>query len=229
MDIPPKLDRSSQESGAIVCGSSPAAPAQPLDADVMVRRAIFDHIEVIRNLTDQQYKIHAAARAMVQSLIMGGKIIWCGNGGSAADCQHLAAELVGRFRRERRSLASIALTTDTSILTAISNDYGYDQVFSRQVEALCFSRDVVVGISTSGKSRNVCNALKTASEIGANTIAMTGRDAGQLGMFAELTICAAATDTARIQEAHILIGHILCDWIEASICARKFASDLELA
>jgi D-sedoheptulose 7-phosphate isomerase len=227
MDVPPKLDRGSEESVAVVCGAGPVASAQPLDADVVVRRAISDHIEVIRGLTDQQYKIEAAASAMVRSLGTGGKIIWCGNGGSAADCQHLAAELVGRFRRERRSLPSIALTTDSSILTAVSNDYGYDQVFSRQIEALCSSGDVVVGISTSGRSRNVCNAVKAASEIGATTIAMTGRDAGQLGSLAELTICASATDTARIQEAHILIGHILCDWIEASICAREFTSDLE--
>jgi D-sedoheptulose 7-phosphate isomerase len=231
MDPAPKLEIASEESSATAWPATTAAAARDLhtvDANVVVRRAIFDHIEVIRNLADQQHNIEAVAKAMVRSITAGGKIIWCGNGGSAADSQHLAAELVGRFRRERRGLASIALTTDTSILTAVGNDYGYDQVFSRQVEALCLLEDVVVGISTSGSSRNVCKAIQAARAIGATTIAMTGRDGGELGIFADIAICADAKDTARIQEAHILVGHILCDWIETSISARKSTSDLEL-
>ena len=135
-----------------------------------------------------------------------------------------AAELVGRFRRERRGLASIALTTDSSILTAVGNDYGYDQIFSRQIEALCSSKDVVVGISTSGNSANVCNALLAARLIGATTIAMTGRGGGELLRLADIAIRAESNDTARIQEAHILVGHILCDWIEACFPTRKSSS-----
>jgi D-sedoheptulose 7-phosphate isomerase len=231
MDLAPKLEIASEESSVTAWPATTAVTARDLhavDANVVVRRAIFDHIEVIRNLADQQLEIEAVAKAMVRSITAGGKIIWCGNGGSAADSQHLAAELVGRFRRERRGLASIALTTDTSILTAVGNDYGYDQVFRRQIEALCLSVDAVVGISTSGNSRNVCKALQAARAIGAATIAMTGRNRGELGTSADLAICADAEDTARIQETHILVGHILCDWIETSVCARKSISDLEL-
>jgi D-sedoheptulose 7-phosphate isomerase len=147
----------------------------------------------------------------------GKKVLWCGNGGSAADSQHLAAELMGRFRRERRALPSIALTTDTSILTAIGNDYGYERVFQRQVEALCMSGDALVGISTSGNSKNVCAALETARSLGAFTVAMTGEGGGSMAQIAEATIRIASRDTARIQEGHILCGHMLCDWIELSV------------
>jgi D-sedoheptulose 7-phosphate isomerase len=158
---------------------------------------------------------------MTEAILAGGKVLWCGNGGSAADCQHLAAVLVGRFRRERRGLSSIALTTDTSVLTAIGNDYGFDEVFRRQVEALCTSRDVVVGISTSGNSRNVCAALNEAKKIGAFTIGFTGLGGGEMAKLCNAALQIASKDTARIQEAHILAGHLLCDWIELAVCCNE--------
>ncbi|HEV2213994.1 MAG TPA: D-sedoheptulose 7-phosphate isomerase, partial [Terracidiphilus sp.] len=157
---------------------------------------------------------------MTRAVLAGKKVLWCGNGGSAADSQHLAAELMGRFRRERRGLASVALTTDTSILTAIGNDYGYDRVFARQVEALCNPGDVLVGISTSGNSRNVCAAVETAKSIGAYTVAFTGESGGKLASLADIILRMPSSDTARIQEGHILCGHMLCDWIEIAACAQ---------
>ena len=156
---------------------------------------------------------------------MGNKVLWCGNGGSAADSQHMAAELMGRFRRERRGLASIALTTDTSILTAIGNDYGYERVFSRQVEALCVKGDVVVGISTSGNSKNVCAALETAQQLGAFTVALTGAGGGAIASIADITLRIGSEETARIQEGHILCGHMLCDWVELAVCEQDAVLD----
>ncbi len=181
-------------------------------------QAIADHLSVIESLPSQQHVLEQIAAQMTRTIVEGKKVLWCGNGGSAADAQHLAAEFVGRFRRERRGLPSIALTTDTSILTAIANDYGYDNIFRRQVEAHCVQGDVVVGISTSGNSRNVCAALQAAREGGAFTVAFTGAGGGALATIANATLWIASKDTARIQEAHILCGHILCDWVELSIC-----------
>src|SRR5258708_576425 len=132
------------------------------DRETVFEKAIADHLDVIHGVEEQAALLEAIARAMAESLRGGGQILWCGNGGSAGDSQHLAAEIVGRFRRERRGLASIALTTDTSILTAVANDYGYEAVFARQVEALGRAGDVLVGISTSGNSPNVICALETA-------------------------------------------------------------------
>jgi D-sedoheptulose 7-phosphate isomerase len=149
---------------------------------------------------------------MSRTVLNGKKILWCGNGGSTADSEHLAAELVGRFGRERRALPSIARSTNTSILTAIGNDYGYDHVFRRQVEALCSAGDVLVGISTSGNSPNVCLALQAARKCGAQTIALTGYGWGEQWQ--------PSNQTPRIQEGHILCGHMLCDYIEASIRPR---------
>ncbi|MBI2847899.1 MAG: D-sedoheptulose 7-phosphate isomerase [Chloroflexi bacterium] len=144
----------------------------------------------------------------------GGKLVLLGNGGSAADAQHLAAEFVGHFKLERQAFPAIALTTNTSTLTAIANDYGYDMVFARQVEALVNKSDVVVGISTSGNSSNVIQALKTARGIGATTIGLTGGAGGRLGEVADLLISVPSGDTPRIQEAHITIGHIVCELVE---------------
>ncbi len=158
---------------------------------------------------------------MTDCLLQGNKILWCGNGGSAAEAQHLAAELVGRFRSERRALPSIALTADTSVLTAIANDCGFAEVFDRQLEALCAPGDVVVGISTSGKSRNVCAALQRARELGAFTVAMTGETGGHLASYSDVCLRVASTDTARIQEGHLLLGHILCEWIELATCIDR--------
>lgn len=189
-----------------------------LDPDLVIRQAIEDHISVVQQLMQQRDRIESIARRMVETILAGGKVLWCGNGGSAADCQHLAAEFVGRFRHDRRGLASIALTTDSSILTAIGNDYGFDEIFRRQVEALCAPRDILVGISTSGNSRNVCAAINEAKEIGAFTVCLTGSGEGELAGIGDASLRVASKDTARIQEAHILVGHLLCDWVELAVC-----------
>ncbi len=183
--------------------------------------ALCEHITIIRRLEAQQDAFERAATLITDALVRGNKVLWCGNGGSAADSQHLAAELVGRFRRRRSGLASIALTTDTSILTAVANDFGYDEVFSRQVEALCQPDDVVVGISTSGNSKNVCAALQKARQLKGLSVAMTGRNGGRLATLADVCIRVPSTDPARIQEAHILFGHMLCEWIELATCIRE--------
>lgn len=176
--------------------------------------AISDHLEVVSQMQQQIELLGTIANAMVAVLRNGGKILWCGNGGSAADSQHLAAELVGRFRRERGGLPSIAMTTDTSILTAVANDYGYDQVFSRQVQALGMPGDLLVGLSTSGNSPNVVAALEVAQARGLQTVAFTGSGRGKIAVSANHVFAVEARDTARIQEAHILAGHMICDWIE---------------
>jgi D-sedoheptulose 7-phosphate isomerase len=187
-----------------------------LQTDVF-EAAVKDHQEVVRGLLQQRPVLERIATAMLKAISRGNKVLWCGNGGSAADAQHLAAELVGRFRRDRRGLASLALTTNTSILTAVSNDYGYDEVFRRQVEALCVAGDVVVGITTSGASSNVCRALQAARELGAFTVAFTGQNGGVAADAADECLRVPSGDTARVQEAHILCGHMLCDWIERSV------------
>jgi D-sedoheptulose 7-phosphate isomerase len=196
-------------------------PSSP-NPSVVFQLAITEHIAVIEALYGQQVVLERIA-GQLTAILDGNKVLWCGNGGSAADSQHLAAELMGRFRRERCGLPSIALTTDTSILTAIGNDYGYERVFQRQVEALCVKGDVVVGISTSGNSRNVCAALEAAREIGAFTVALTGEGGGNMAAIADATLSVPSRDTARIQEGHILCGHMLCDWVELSVCDRKIA------
>jgi D-sedoheptulose 7-phosphate isomerase len=192
-----------------------------LDPLLVFQHAITEHIAVIQAISAQQPVLERIASEMTRAILDGKKVLWCGNGGSAADSQHLAAELMGRFRRERGGLPSIALTTDTSILTAIGNDYGFEKVFQRQVEALCAKGDVVVGISTSGNSRNVCAALEAARRIGGFTVALTGESGGVMAKIAAATLCIASKDTARIQEGHILCGHMLCDWVELSVCERE--------
>jgi len=177
-----------------------------------------EHLKVIGALKDQMPVLERIAGRMCAALQVGKKILWFGNGGSAADAQHLAAELVGRFLLERRGLASIALTTDTSILTSVANDYGFECVFSRQVEALCQAGDVVVGISTSGNSKNVCKALQAARDLGAIAVAFTGQAGGLAAAIADETLAIPSLQTPRIQEAHILCGHMLCDAIEKSVC-----------
>jgi D-sedoheptulose 7-phosphate isomerase len=180
-------------------------------------KTIAEHIKVIQALHQDHSIIERIASKMSAAILRGDKILWCGNGGSAADSQHLAAELVSRFLKERRGLPSIALTANTSILTAIGNDYGYEVVFRRQVEALCNAGDVLVGISTSGNSRNVCLALEKAREIGAYTVAFTGKNGGGLARVADDALQIPSSETPRIQEGHILCGHMLCDYIEQSL------------
>lgn len=176
-----------------------------------------EHISTIQGLRPLLGELETIATKMTESLAANGKILWMGNGGSAADSQHLAAELVGRYRRERKGLASIALTTDSSILTAIGNDYGYERIFARQIEAICCPGDVVVGISTSGNSPNVLEAIQVANEREAITVGFAGGSGGKISKIVDHCLVVPATSTARIQEAHILLGHIICDWIEASV------------
>lgn len=178
------------------------------------------HIEVIEklqknNLDDIQHFAVMCSHALKN----GNTIFFMGNGGSAADSQHLAAEFVGRFVRERRGFPAIALTTDTSILTAVGNDYGFDAVFARQVEALARCGDVVVGISTSGNSPNVVKAIEAAKALGAKTIGLTGMSGGKLESLCDLCISVPSKVTARVQEAHILIGHIVCEYVDNEVGA----------
>jgi D-sedoheptulose 7-phosphate isomerase len=181
-------------------------------------KTIEEHLHVIESIRTLLPTLERIASVMSQAILDGKKILWCGNGGSAADSQHLAAELVGRFKRERRALPSIALTTNTSILTAIGNDYGYEHVYRRQVEALCRTGDVVVGISTSGNSRNVYLALEAARELGAQAIAFMGKSGGTMAEIAHIALQIPSIETPRIQEGHILCGHMLCDHVEARVC-----------
>ena len=145
----------------------------------------------------------------------GGKILIMGNGGSAADSQHIAAEIVGRFKKERKGMPAIALTTDTSIITSVGNDYGYDYIFARQIEALCRPEDLVIGITTSGNSANVVNAMQAAKDIGATTIGLTGGSGGKLNAICDFNLIMPSSVTARIQEAHIFVGHSLCEILES--------------
>lgn len=170
--------------------------------------------ELMDSYHDQVLALLEACNKCLQS---GGKVIWMGNGGSAADAQHLAAEFMVRYKNERGPLASIALTTDTSILTAHSNDYHFDSVFERQVKGLCKPEDLVIGLTTSGTSANINLALSAANEIGAFTVALTGRDGGKVKDIATLPIIIANDETARIQEAHMFIGHWLCEAIDALV------------
>jgi D-sedoheptulose 7-phosphate isomerase len=175
----------------------------------------FSTLELVNDKLDEI--IELVGKQLAASLANGGTLFWCGNGGSAADSQHLAAELVGRFKKNRRALRSVALTTDTSVLTCVANDYSYNDIFSRQIEALGRSGDVLVGISTSGNSDNVIQALKTAREMGLITIAMLGKDGGTTKKLVDHSLIIPSNSTARIQEMHILIGHILCEIIEKEL------------
>ena len=165
--------------------------------------------------------IFEAALLIMGCLRNGGKVLFFGNGGSAADAQHLAAELVGRFVRERAGLPAIALTTDSSILTAVGNDYGFEQVFARQIQALGRPGDVAVAISTSGNSANVLEGVKEARKRNLKTIGLTGKDGGTLAQQADVAITIPSTSTARIQECHIAIGHLFCELVDADFSESK--------
>jgi D-sedoheptulose 7-phosphate isomerase len=169
-------------------------------------------------------QIIEAAQMLVDCLLMDHKVLIFGNGGSAADAQHFAAELAGRYRMKRRALPALALTTDTSTLTAVSNDFGFTEVFSRQVEAFARPGDVAVGISTSGRSANVIAGLQTAQVLGAQTIALIGSNITGLAGVADQVISVPSQDTPRIQEAHAVIIHILCDLVEKALLAQNQAS-----
>jgi D-sedoheptulose 7-phosphate isomerase len=176
---------------------------------------IDEHIAVAEQLKTLEKEIAAACVLCSACILRGGKILLAGNGGSAADAQHIAAELTGRFVKERRGLPAIALTTDTSAMTAIANDYGFDRVFARQIEALGNENDVFIGISTSGNSPNIVEAVKVAQEKGLQNLILTGKDGGILRGVGEVQIVVPSDITARIQEMHILIGHLICEYIDA--------------
>jgi D-sedoheptulose 7-phosphate isomerase len=178
------------------------------------RDALIRHKQIFSSVAVLEEPFLDAAKRCESALSSGGKILFCGNGGSAADAQHAAAELTGRFRREREALAAIALTTDSSALTAIGNDYGFHAIFSRQVEALGLAGDVLIAISTSGNSTNILNAVEKAAEIGIQTVGFTGSDGGRLAKLADVALIVPAVETERIQEVHIFLLHCLCAAIE---------------
>ncbi|MCP4670087.1 MAG: D-sedoheptulose 7-phosphate isomerase [Desulfobacula sp.] len=158
--------------------------------------------------------IEKVSKLVVKTLKGGNKVLLCGNGGSAADAQHIAAELTGRYKTDRKGLAGVALTTDTSALTAIGNDFGYDRIFERQIEALGIKGDLLIGISTSGNSVNIINAFKCAKKIGCNIMGMSGRGGGLMNAVCDLNLVVPSDDTPRIQEMHILLGHIICQAVD---------------
>lgn len=178
---------------------------------------LHEHNALLATLHALDAQVLQAGTLATQSLKLGGKLLFCGNGGSAADSQHLAAELTGRFIKDRRPLAAMALSTDTSALTCIANDYSFDEIFARQVVGLGRKGDVLIGISTSGNSRNVMRAVEEAQKLGMVTIGLLGRDGGQLKSLCDHSIVVSSDVTARIQECHILIGHTLCGLIEQEL------------
>ena len=181
----------------------------------MINSELLSHKETIEKTIDElQNFIYTACVIVSEAIVDGKKLLIFGNGGSAADAQHIAAELTGRYKSERRGLPAIALTTDTSALTAIGNDYGYKEVFKRQVEALANKGDVVIGISTSGNSKNVIKALKKAKKMDCKTIGFSGKDGGKMNEVCDINIIVPSNDTPRIQEIHILIGHIICQAVD---------------
>ncbi len=183
-----------------------------------IRNAVADSLRLKQSFfVANEEKIAAVAREICRVLQNGHKVLLFGNGGSAADAQHLAAELVGRFVHERRPLAALALTTDTSILTAVGNDYGYDRVFERQVRALGRPGDLAIGISTSGDSPNVCLAMNAAQEMGLTTVGFTGCEGGKLGTMVQYHLNVPHREAARVQEVHIMIGHVLCQLIDDNV------------
>ncbi|AJC85993.1 D-sedoheptulose 7-phosphate isomerase [Campylobacter sp. RM16704] len=173
-----------------------------------------NHRETLEKTLILKDDIVKVVKILLHCLNNNGKILICGNGGSAADAQHFAAELSGRYKKERKALAAIALTTDTSALSAIGNDYGFEFVFSRQVEALMNKNDVLIGISTSGKSKNVLNAFEKAKELGGFCVGLSGKNGGDMNKICDVNLVVSSNDTARIQEMHILIIHCLCDLID---------------
>ena len=188
----------------------------------IIKHEFSEHIKAsIETIKSISKPIEIASNLCIDCLNQGNKILIFGNGGSAADAQHIAAEIVGRYKTERKGLPAIALTTDTSVITAIANDYGYLHVFDRQVEALANEGDVVIGISTGGGSANVISALRLANDLGCKTIGFSGKDGGEFNTLCDVNLIAIAEDIPRIQEMHILIGHTLCHLIELEFSSSK--------
>ena len=185
----------------------------------LILKNLIDHEDVLSRFKSLYVsKIEEICKLLSEKLNSDSIIFWCGNGGSAADSQHLAAELVGRYEKKRSALKSISLTTDSSVTSCIANDFGYSEVFSRQIEALGSEKDVLIAISTSGKSKNIITGLKKAKQLGLTTILLTGNNITEAYGYADFIINVPSSKTARIQEIHILIGHILCEYIENNFC-----------
>lgn len=173
-----------------------------------------EHILLMQSLLKQKHEINALVDAVTSCISNGGTVFTLGNGGSASDAQHFSGELIGRFRKNRRPLKSICLNTDTSVLTCIANDFGYDEVYSRQIEALATDKDLIILISTSGTSANIVRAAKTCFDLKLPTFALTGKDGGQLLNLCSNSIVVSSLSTARIQEAHIFLIHLICEYLE---------------
>lgn len=182
----------------------------------LIEKGIVQHLEVFQNLLQNETSsIENCGNLIVKAIKNGKKILLCGNGGSAGDAQHIATELVGRYEKDRKAIAAIALTTDTSALTAIGNDYGFERIFSRQIEAIANEGDILIGISTSGKSPNVLAAVMSARKIGCQTIGLTGIKGKKLASLCDESVLVPSDRTSRIQEAHIMIGHLWCEMVES--------------
>jgi D-sedoheptulose 7-phosphate isomerase len=194
------------------------SPKSENSITALLVQSLQEHLSTGQQLLDSKLSaIEAAGDLICQTLFAGRKVLLCGNGGSAADAQHIAAELVGRYEQQRRAFPAIALTTDTSALTAVSNDFGYEEVFARQVEALANKGDVLIAISTSGRSASVIKAAHVAKELGCRTIALTGMSGEPLASTCDLAVIVSADRTSRIQEAHITIGHLWCEMVDARL------------
>lgn len=190
---------------------------------MLIEDRIRESIEVKEKILQDKEMVETierVAQLVTESLRNNGKILLCGNGGSASDAQHIAAEFIGRFQCERKSLPAVSLTENTAMLTAVANDYSYREVFSRAVEGLMQPNDVLFGISTSGESENIYQAVLKAKDIGGNTIALLGKSGGKIAKFADYSIIVPSNCTARIQESHIMIGHIICEMAEQSLCGH---------
>jgi len=205
-------------SSAIVEKIRSREMTQEVKNNDFIRRSIEEHIDVFSRLLGEcGQSIEQSGELISTALVSGKKVLLCGNGGSAADCQHIAAEFIGRFEDERRPLPSIALTTDTSLLTAVSNDYGFEKVFVRQVLGLANEGDVLVGISTSGNSPNILSAVMAAREKGCKTIGLTGANGKKLASLCDAAVLVPSERTSRIQEGHIAIGHLWCEMVDAKL------------
>ena len=190
-------------------------PKSENSISTLLTKSLQEHLETFQSLIGSTlHDIEAAGQLICETLAAGNKLLICGNGGSAADAQHIAAELIGRYEKVRRSFPAIALTTDTSTLTAVSNDFGFEDVFVRQVVGLARPNDLLLAISTSGKSPNVLKAAEKAREMGCRTIALTGAGAEPLASSCDLAVIVPSQRTARVQEAHITIGHIWCEMVD---------------
>lgn len=187
-----------------------------------IKEILLESIQVKEELLQTSIsQIKDIVDLIIDCLSKGGKVILFGNGGSASDSQHIAAELVGRFKKDRAALAAIALTTNTSVLTSLANDYGYEVVFAKQIEALGQRNDIAIGLSTSGKAKNVALGIKQAKKLGLKTIALTGGDGGDIAKLADVSFVVPSSVTARIQEAHITIGHIVCELVEETLALEQ--------